>query len=678
MTNESINAKIEALRQQIRRCDYEYYILNAPTLPDAAYDRLFRTLEQLEAAHPEQVTTDSPTARVSGNAAREFLPFSHYEPMLSLANVFSPEELQAFMHRLGDKLQRSTDDLLFCCELKFDGLAVNLVYEQGVLTHAATRGDGATGETITANIKTIATVPLRLLTSTPPRLLEVRGEVYMPLAGFHALNQSVRAQGLKPFANPRNAAAGSLRQLNPQVTASRPLALYCYGVGRCEGVDLPDSHLEQMQRLRDWGLRISAHTEPQVGFAGCLSYYQAMLARRDQLPFEIDGVVYKVDSHRLQSRLGFVSRSPRFACAHKFPASEELTTLLAVDFQVGRSGALTPVARLQPVTVGGVTVSNATLHNIDEIKRKDIRLGDTVIVRRAGDVIPEIVGVVLEKRTSAARIITLPSHCPVCGAKVIKAEGQAIGRCSGGLACNAQLKRNLRHFVSRKAMAIDGLGQGLIDQLVDYGLVADVAELFTLDVTRLARLPRMGEKSAQKCLIALQKSKHTTFARFLFALGIPDIGEETARVLAEHYVELPALRKASYDDLLLLPDIGPIGAESVVSFFLSDHNLGVIDKLISYGVYWSKKTVRVIDDAHPLCGKAVVLTGTLVALSREEAKTRLRALGARVLSQVSAKVDWLIVGDNAGSKLMQAQQLGVPLLSEQEFLALLASGEREE
>jgi len=671
MSNNPINRELEALRVKIRRCDYEYYVLNDPILPDAEYDRLFRTLQQLEANHPQFITADSPTQRVSGQVASEFVPFTHYQPMLSLANVFSDEELLSFMQRVEDKLQCSLDSLQFACELKFDGLAVNLIYEQGVLTHAATRGDGAIGETITNNIKTIPTIPLRLLTPNVPKLVEVRGEVYMPTAGFNALNQSAKEQGLKLFANPRNAAAGSLRQLNPRNTAARPLAFYAYGIGFCEGFELPVSHVKQIECLQTWGLRISEYTRLVQGLAGCEEYYANILAVRASLPFEIDGVVYKIDNTRFQHQLGFVSRAPRFACAHKFPASEELTTLLAVDFQVGRSGALTPVARLQPVSVGGVTVSNATLHNMDEITRKDIRLGDTVIIRRAGDVIPEVVGVVMDKRPNNAMPIELPAFCPVCGAVVVKPEGHAIGRCTGGLGCSAQLKRMLCHFASRKAMAIDGLGRGLIDHLVCHGLVHDVASLYTLDVDNLARLPRFGKKSAQKLVNALQHSKHTTFARFLYALGISDIGEETARVLAENFGTLHALKQASYDDLVALPDVGPVAAESVLYFFSSDHNLDVIDKLISHGVYWDKQVVPMADKENPFYGKAIVLTGTLQTLTRTEVQERLQALGARVLSQVSNKVDWLIVGFDAGSKLIKAQRLSVPILSEDEFLAML-------
>jgi DNA ligase (NAD+) len=673
MSDNSIIHAIHTLRAQIRQSDYAYYVLNAPELPDVEYDRLFRALQDLEAAHPELITPDSPTQRVSGVAASEFLPLTHYEPMLSLSNVFSSEELQAFMQRVGDKLHQSPDELQFTCELKFDGLAVNLIYEYGQLTHAATRGDGMVGETITQNIKTIAAVPLTLLTDDPPRLLEVRGEVYLPLAGFKALNAHANAQGLKPFANPRNAAAGSLRQLNPQVTATRPLAIYCYGIGRCDGMVLPDSHYAQLQCLQRLGLRVSEYTQVVQGMAGCLDYYKTILARRNQLPFEIDGVVYKIDSTALQRQLGFIARAPRFACAHKFPASEELTTLLAVDFQVGRTGALTPVARLQPVSVGGVTVSNATLHNMDEITRKDIRIGDTVIIRRAGDVIPEVVSVIKDKRPLDAAPIILPTQCPMCGSAVIKPVGHAISRCSGGLACSAQLKRMLWHFASRKAMAIDGLGRGLIEQLVDYGLVSNVAALYQLTVEQLAGLPRMGEKSAQKLIAALQASQHTTFARFLYALGIPDIGEETARVLADVFIDLPALQQAQYEDLLALSDVGPVAAESVLHFFSSDHNLYVIDKLISSGVYWNKDRVQIEDHSHPLYGKSVVLTGTLQQLTRDEAKAKLQACGARVLSQVSAKVDWLIVGADAGSKLAKARQLGVPILTEQDFLVLMST-----
>ena len=472
--------EINALREKIRRYDYHYYVLDEPLVPDAEYDQCFKALQCLEEQHPDLITPDSPTQRVGATPASALKPIAHRQPMLSLSNVFSSDELDAFFNRICEKLSCREADLFLTCEPKLDGLAVNLTYEHGQLIHAATRGDGAVGEDITNNIKTIAAVPLKLMLNNPPALIEVRGEVYMPKAGFEAFNAQARLMDEKTFANPRNAAAGSLRQLNPAITAKRPLAIYCYGVGVCEGLDLPDSHFQQLQLLRDFGFRVSRESQLVQGLAGCLAYYDSMQLRRDGLPFEIDGVVYKVDSRVLQEQLGFVSRAPRFACAHKFPASEQMTTLLEVDFQVGRTGALTPVARLKPVAVAGVIVSNATLHNMDEIARKDIRIGDMVIIRRAGDVIPEVVSVVLEQRPEQTTLIQLPKQCPVCGADVIREEGEAVARCTGGLFCKAQLKRMVWHFASRKAMAIDGLGQVLIDQLVDFDLIRDVSDLYGL------------------------------------------------------------------------------------------------------------------------------------------------------------------------------------------------------
>ena len=669
--DKTILEQINALREDLRRYDYYYYVLNEPLIPDAEYDRCFQSLQRLETENPALVTLNSPTQRVGSAPAATLTPIAHIEPMLSLSNVFSREELEAFMTRVGDKLDCHADELLFACEPKFDGLAVNLTYEAGILTHAATRGDGATGETITNNVKTIGAVPLTLLTDSAPTRLEVRAEVYMPKAGFDALNEAQRRAGRKTFANPRNAAAGSLRQLNQAITAERPLAITCYGVGACEGFDLPDSHAEQMRALHAMGFPVPAQIEVVRGLSGCFSYYQSMLSVRDALPFEIDGVVYKVDSARLQQQLGFISRAPRFACAHKFPASEEMTTLLSVDFQVGRTGAITPVARLKPVAVAGVIVSNATLHNVDEITRKGIRQGDTVIIRRAGDVIPEVVSVVLERRPTDTQPIVLPTHCPVCGADVIRPPGEAVARCTGGLFCKAQLKGMVWHFASRKAMFIDGLGRGLIDQLVDFGLLHDVSSLYTLSVDVLAGLPRMGEKSAYNLVAALDKSKQTTFHRFLYALGIRDIGEGSARVLADAFPSLEALRQASLEELMALKDMGPVAAESVIHFFSQAHNRRVVDTLVSCGVYWPAASVRAVDTTHPFYNKAVVLTGTLDKMGRDEAKAKLLAVGARVMGQVSPKTDYVIAGRDAGSKFTKATTLGLSILSEDAFIERL-------
>lgn len=671
MVSETILKQIESLREQIRRYDYHYYVLDTPLVPDVEYDRCFKSLQALEKEYPETQQEDSPTQRVGAPIASELLPVTHHVPMLSLSNVFTTEELNAFIRRVEEKLiVTETEVLAFCCEPKLDGLAINLTYEYGKLTVAATRGDGSVGENVTNNIKTIASVPLTLLMDDPPALLEVRGEVYMPLAGFERLNTEAHQRGEKIFANPRNAAAGSLRQLNPAITASRPLALYCYGIGQCEGFTLPKTHFAQLTWLKQIGFRVSAETQLKQGIKGCLDYYQAMLSKRATLPFEIDGVVYKVNNIDQQQQLGFVSRAPRFACAHKFPALEEMTTLLAVDFQVGRTGALTPVARLEPVHVSGVTVSNATLHNMDEIARKDIRIGDTVIIRRAGDVIPEVVSVVLEKRPEVTQSIVLPSSCPVCGAEIIKEESEAVARCTGGLFCKAQLKRMVWHFASRRAMAIDGLGAGLIEQLVDFDLITDVGDLYQLQTETLASLPRMGEKSAVNLILALAKSKQTTFQRFIYALGIREIGEASARVLAEHFTDIEMLRSASVDELMTLPDIGPVGANYVVHFLQQQHNLQVIEKLLSSGIHWSKESVNIQSTHHPFYHKIIVLTGAL-SESRDSIKDALLAVGAQVTGSVSSKTDFVIAGDDAGSKLQKAASLGVTILDESTYRAMM-------
>ncbi|KTD72936.1 NAD-dependent DNA ligase LigA [Legionella tucsonensis] len=672
MNIDEIKGQIAELKDRIRQYDYHYYVLDEPLVPDVEYDRCFRALQDLEAKYPKLLTADSPTQRVGGTPADAFMPVTHRQPMLSLSNVFAEGELQAFIKRVTEKLDEPVQQLVFTCEPKLDGLAVNLSYENGTLISAATRGDGTTGENITANIKTISAIPLVLRVTKPPRFIEVRGEVYMPKAGFEEYNKKAQESGEKVFANPRNAAAGSLRQLNPAVTASRPLGIYCYGIGACEGYNLPDSHWEQLQLLKKFGFRVSSDTKQEVGIKGCLSYYHDMLAKRNQLPFEIDGVVYKVDSIPLQQQLGFISRAPRFACAHKFPATEEMTELLAVDFQVGRTGALTPVARLAPVNVAGVTVSNATLHNMDEIIRKNIHIGDSVIIRRAGDVIPEVVSVVLERRPANIKEIHLPNKCPVCGSDVVREEGEAVARCVGGLFCKAQLKRMMWHFASRKAMYIEGLGIVLIEQLVDEGIVRHLPDLYTLDITTLANLPRMGEKSAKNLLHALEKSKNTTFSRFLYALGIREVGESSARMLAEHFGDIDAISKATEEELISLQDMGPVGAFNVVHFFAQEHNRQVIERLLALGVHWPKIEKKKVNKEHSLFGKTVVLTGILSTMGREEAKAKLLAVGAKVTGSVSAKTDYVIAGSEAGSKLDKANNLGVAVLDEEQFLKVLA------
>lgn len=677
MVNQSILQQLDALKAKIRNYDYHYYVLDNPLVPDSEYDRVYKELQVLEEAHPDCITEDSPTQRVGGVPDDAFAPVAHIKPMLSLSNVFSEEELQAFIKRVRDKLDAQYESLTYVCEPKLDGLAVNLTYIQGVLAHAATRGDGEVGENITANIKTILSVPLKLLQpegiEALPDVLEVRGEVVMPKAGFEAYNLDARRKDEKTFANPRNAAAGSLRQLNPSITASRPLDMYCYAIGAVENFNLPNTHYAQLELLKSLGFRVSSDIQKVQGLAGCLEYYENMLQKRDSMPYEIDGVVYKVDSIALQEQLGFIARAPRFACAHKFPALEEMTTVLSVDFQVGRTGALTPVARLQPVGVAGVVVSNATLHNMDEIAKKDIRIGDKVIIRRAGDVIPEVVSVVLEARTDATTPIVLPKKCPECGSDVVKEEGEAVARCVGGLFCKAQLKRMVWHYASRKAMYIDGLGSTLIEQLVDEGVIQCLSDLYKLDEIQLMSLPRMGKKSAQNLIKALEESKHTTFHRFLYALGIREIGEASARTLASHFRTLEPLMNATLEELMSLKDIGPVGATYLVHFFSEPHNREVINKLLSYGVTWPVDAPPIMNTESPFFEKTVVITGTLNTMGREEAKAKLLQNGAKVAGSVSAKTDYLIAGAEAGSKLTKAQSLGIAILDENGFVDLLSA-----
>jgi len=671
LDEKAIQQEMSALREQVRRYDYHYYVLDEPLVSDSTYDACFRSLQALELLYPQWITLDSPTQRVGVKSDMALAPLAHITPMLSLGNVFNLEELEAFVRRIGEVTSSAADEILFTCELKLDGLAINLIYEQGVLVSAATRGDGAVGEDVTANIRTIPTVPLRLLTKDVPARIEVRGEVYLPKAEFEALNEKARALGEKTFANPRNAAAGSLRQLNPLITAERTLALCCYGIGACEGYLLPDSHQAQLTLMETFGFPISRWTTQGRGVQGCLHYYEYILKQRDALPFEIDGVVYKIDNIALQQQLGYVARAPRFACAHKFPAHEEMTMLLGVDFQVGRTGVLTPVARLQPVRVAGVVVSNATLHNMDEIERKQIRIGDTVVVRRAGDVIPEVVSVVLEKRPIETLAIEMLAHCPVCHAEVFREPGEVAFRCMGGLFCKAQLKRTVWHFASRKAMAIDGLGEALIDQLVDQGYLSELSDLYALTEASLAGLPRMGEKSAKNLLDALEKSKATTFNRFIYALGIREIGETSARTLAAHFKNLAALQQATTDILLTLPDIGPVAADSLVHFFAQSHQVRVIEQLMAAGLHWPESNALSLNDAHPFFGKSVVLTGSLQMMTRESATASLLAVGARVSGSVSNKTDYVIAGENAGSKYTKALALGIAVLDEQTFIQQL-------
>ncbi|NOQ94393.1 MAG: NAD-dependent DNA ligase LigA [Methylophaga sp.] len=654
------------LRDLINKYNYLYYVIDNPEVTDSEYDRLFNELKQIEHKQPELLTADSPTQRVGGRALDKFNQITHAIPMLSLDNVFNTEDLNAFDQRVRDWLN-TREVQVYAAEPKLDGLAISLRYEQGILVQAATRGDGAVGEDVTVNVRTIPTVPLKLIGDDIPDVVEVRGEIIMPKAGFDALNIKQVEEGKKPFVNPRNAAAGSLRQLDSKITANRPLAIYCYGLGELIGMDKPATHSAAMKMIEKWGCQISPELELLEGVDACLRYIEQLGERRDSLSYDIDGVVLKIDNIQLQQRLGFVSRAPRWAIAHKFPAQEEMTVVEDIEIQVGRTGALTPVARLKPVFVGGVTVSNATLHNQDEIDRKDVRVGDTVIVRRAGDVIPEVVQVVMSKRPEQTVNFKIPSICPICDSEVERVEGEAIARCSGGLYCPAQRKEAIKHFASRKAMDVDGLGDKLVEQLVDEGLINDPADLFQLTVEQLSSLERMGEKSAVNLVNALDASKHTRFSRFLFALGIREAGEATTRSLASHFLTLGALNVANEDALIEIEDVGPIVAHHIVTFFHQEHNQQVIDRLLAAGVDWPEEK-KIAEDSL-LSGKTVVLTGTLEQLSRSEAKEKLLALGAKVAGSVSAKTDYVVAGRDAGSKLTKAEKLGITVMSESDMLA---------
>lgn len=671
MSNDIFN-QIEQLRQTLRFHEYQYHVLDNPILPDAEYDRLFHQLKILEQQYPEYRSDSSPTQRVGAKPLSGFAQITHEIPMLSLDNAFSDEEFMAFVKRIQDRLLGLPQTLTFCCEPKLDGLAVSILYVNGHLTQAATRGDGSVGEDITANIRTIRNIPLQLMTDNPPARLEVRGEVFMPQSGFEQLNQSALAKGEKTFANPRNAAAGSLRQLDPQITSQRPLILNAYGIGIAEGIELPDTHFERLQWLKSIGLPVNNEIRLCDGTENVLNYYRTIGEKRPNLGYDIDGVVLKINKIALQQELGFISKAPRWAIAYKFPAQEELTILKDVEFQVGRTGAITPVAKLEPVFVSGVTVSNATLHNADEIARLDIAIGDTVIIRRAGDVIPQITGVIHERRPADAKPILFPTHCPVCQSVINRIEGEAVARCSGGLYCAAQRKEALKHFVSRKAMDIEGVGAKLIEQLVDKELIRTPADLFKLNLTTLTRLERMGKKSAENALQSLEKSKKTTLARFIFALGIREVGEATALNLANHFKNLDALKAATLEQLQEVQDIGEVVANHLYLFWRETHNLEIVSDLINQGIHWDNVEMQEIAD-HPLKGKTIVLTGTLSKMGREEAKSLLQQVGSKVSGSVSAKTDFLIAGENAGSKLTKAQELGVSILTEEEFLALMGN-----
>ena len=665
MTN--IQTQIDNLRKTLRQYEYEYHVLDNPTVPDSEYDRLFHQLKALELEHPEFLTSDSPTQRVGAKPLSGFSQIRHEIPMLSLDNAFSDEEFNAFVKRIEDRLIILPKPLTFCCEPKLDGLAVSILYVNGVLTQAATRGDGTTGEDITANIRTIRNIPLQLLTDNPPTRLEVRGEVFMPHAGFERLNEYALEHGEKTFANPRNAAAGSLRQLDPNITSKRPLVLNAYGIGIAEGVELPNTHYARLQWLKSIGIPVNPEIRLCNGTNEVLDFYRDIQNKRSSLGYDIDGTVLKINDIALQNELGFISKAPRWAIAYKFPAQEELTVLNDVEFQVGRTGAITPVAKLEPVFVAGVTVSNATLHNGDEIERLNIAIGDTVVIRRAGDVIPQIIGVLHERRPDNAKPIIFPINCPVCDSQIIRIEGEAVARCTGGLFCAAQRKEALKHFVSRKAMDIDGVGGKLIEQLVDRELVHTPADLFKLDLTTLTRLERMGAKSAENALNSLEKAKSTTLARFIFALGIREVGEATALNLANHFKTLDALKAADLEQLQQVPDVGEVVANRIFVFWREAHNVAVVDDLIAQGVHW--ETVEVKEASENLFkDKTVVLTGTLTQMGRNEAKVLLQQLGAKVSGSVSSKTDFVIAGDAAGSKLAKAQELNIAVLTEEEFL----------
>ncbi|MEW5888067.1 MAG: NAD-dependent DNA ligase LigA [Pseudomonadota bacterium] len=666
--SRDLRARVQALREEIERHNYNYYVLDAPTIPDAEYDRLFRELQTLEAQHPELITPDSPTQRVGAPPLPEFRQVTHRVPMLSLANAFDDEDVAAFDRRVREGLGQDRID--YAVEPKFDGLAISLTYEDGRFVLGATRGDGYTGEDVTANLRTVRSIPLRLRTRHAPRRVEVRGEVLMMKKDFERLNAAQREAGDKEFANPRNAAAGSLRQLDSRITARRPLRFFAYTMAGADGFALPPTQAQLLDTLAQWGLPVSPERRVVRGLDGLLDYYRGMAARREALPYEIDGVVYKVNRLDYQDRLGFVSRAPRFAVAHKFPAQEALTELVAIDVQVGRTGALTPVARLKPVFVGGVTVTNATLHNEDEIRRKDVRIGDTVIVRRAGDVIPEVVAVVPERRTGKEQPFVMPTRCPVCGSHVERPADEAVARCTGGLVCPAQRKQALLHFASRRAMDIEGLGDKLVEQLVDHHLVHNPADLYKLGPAVLAGLERMGEKSAGNLLAAIEQSKKTTLARFIYALGIRNVGEATARDLARHFGGMDALMNADEQALLEVPDVGPVVAASIHEFFREPHNREVIEQLRAAGVHWQESEPAARARGR-LAGKTFVLTGTLPSLSREQATALIEAEGGKVSGSVSRKTDYVVAGADPGSKLAKANELGVTIVDEEGLMRLL-------
>ncbi len=660
--------RINQLREEINHHNYRYYVEDDPEITDSDYDKLMRELQQLEAQHPDLITSDSPTQRVGSTPLAAFEEVTHRLPMLSLANAFSEQEVSDFDRRACEKLDKT--EIVYTAEPKLDGLAVSITYTDGKLSLAATRGDGATGENVTLNIRTIDSIPLKLRGDDYPDMLEVRGEVIMTRQGFEKLNKLQKQNNAKLFVNPRNAAAGSLRQLDPNITATRQLSFYCYGLGYISNnPDLPDNHYDILQQLKKWGLRVSPEVKKVTGVAGCMAYHDQLLSKRGKLDYEIDGIVYKINDLADQEKLGFVSRAPRWAIAHKFPAQEETTIVESIDVQVGRTGALTPVARLKPVFVGGVTVSNATLHNQDEIDRLDVRVGDTVIIRRAGDVIPQVVAVMKDKRQGKPRKFHLPENCPICGSSTERVENQVVIFCTGGLYCAAQRKEAIKHFVSRKAMNIDGLGDKLVEQLVNEELVNDPAGLYKLSQATLAGLERMGEKSATNLVLAIEKSKNTTLARFIYALGIHDVGEATALTLANYFCSLEKLQNATEAELQAVPDVGPVVAKNIVHFFQEQHNQQVIAKLLKSGISWPAPQKQT--SSQELAGKTFVLTGTLETMTRDAAKASIQASGGKVSGSVSSKTDYVVAGENPGSKLDKAQALNVEIISEQDLRTML-------
>ncbi len=666
----SVQSKIKKLREEIQQHNYSYYVLDEPAIPDVEYDKLMRRLQELEEAHPKLITPDSPTQRVGAQPLEAFLPAKHEMPMLSLGNVFSVEELEAFEVRIKDRLKRDIN-IDYTAEPKLDGLAVSLIYEKGLLVRGATRGDGMTGEDITENMRTIKSVPLRLRKhKNLPAKLEVRGEVFMPKKGFEKMNAKARNKGEKTFVNPRNAAAGSLRQLDPRNTAQRPLDIYFYSATNIEKYTSITTQYESLLFLKELGLKVCPEIKMVPGYRGCLNFYEEILEKRDKLDYEIDGVVYKVNDLALQEELGFVSRAPRWAVAHKFPAQEAVTKVERIEFQVGRTGALTPVAKLEPVFVGGVTVSNATLHNMDEVRRKDVRPGDEVIIRRAGDVIPEVVKTVLKPGTKRKKAIQEPTTCPECKSEVVRIDDEAVIRCSAGLFCPAQRKGAIKHFASRTAMDIEGLGDKLVDQLVDEKLISSVQDLFYLKKEKIVALERMGEKSAKNLLTAIDKSKQTTFSKFIYSLGIREVGEATASALADHFNDLQALLATSHEELQEIDDVGPVVAENIMAFFAQEHNRDVINALIEVGVSWKKKP-KLKKQNTSLAGNTYVLTGSLEKFTRTEASEKLKQLGAKVTSSVSKKTTAVIAGANPGSKISKAESMGVEVLGEKDLLKML-------